>query len=503
MTETEADIQLGFPYDEELSSTDDCDVYMDKIGGRPIFFSETTFPPQEWARCKSCSNPLLLVTQMWAKLPKCRDRVFYVLGCNRKDCIKVGSWRVIKSTKSDESRTPKKGKRRRKPNGPSSPATSGKGQNDSPNSLEHAFGAMSLASDSKKVIQEETKSTPCTKSSDSNAPHFADFGSPSLMDAKTQNKQEDSSLKSAGSSGSGNMNFSSDIQSLLQARNQQLSVAAAKGKGSPQKGSGPARTKQGSSLAKPDPALADQVPSLTSGQSKFPNTPTKSNTDSNIRIEPLAERREAWCAASSFPAYLLEFASAATQTDNYEHEMGLLAAYKEFDVNMTDIGAGGADGATWAGEQYEKAEPGHFSKHFKRFQRTVEQAPEQCIRYSHNGQPVFYASDEIADELQSGPPPCERCQGPRSFEFQLMPMILAVLPTEQYAMDALAKINSECTKSEGSKKSIIADHSNGMEWGTILIYTCKQDCEDVNYRDVVGNTVVSYSEEYIAVQIET
>ncbi|KAI8854740.1 programmed cell death protein 2 [Chytridium lagenaria] len=152
------------------------------------------------------------------------------------------------------------------------------------------------------------------------------------------------------------------------------------------------------------------------------------------------------------PRVLLEFAyeeDSPDASEQYKYENKLYEQYRKsggipIDTDALDDGDDGS-GMSWAGEGYEKVRPKGYDKLFKRFYKTVEKEPEQCLRYAFNGQPLFYASDAVFQSLTTvGPPPCPQCQSPRVFEMQLMPAVLSLLPTEQLA----ARTRKEEAKAE-------------------------------------------------------
>lgn len=133
----------------------------------------------------------------------------------------------------------------------------------------------------------------------------------------------------------------------------------------------------------------------------------------------------------------------------------------------------------WAGEQYEKfCVPGADAS-FTRFQKRVAHYPRQCVRYTVAApdpdpraklpplQPptaLPFRDCQWAEEL-AALPICRGGCGSRlcRFELQLMPAVLAFLPTEQDAYLTHVK------PAERSTNPLISD---GMEWGTVMIFTC-------------------------------
>lgn len=91
-------------------------------------------------------------------------------------------------------------------------------------------------------------------------------------------------------------------------------------------------------------------------------------------------------------------------------------------------------------------------------------------RYKKGGEPLLYTKgDDVAKKVEAGDMGrCLGCQGPRSFELQIMPHSLTLLSTSDYALPS-----KEEEDTQGEKKPSLI---HGMDWGTLLIYTCEQDC---------------------------
>lgn len=190
------------------------------------------------------------------------------------------------------------------------------------------------------------------------------------------------------------------------------------------------------------------------------------------------------------------------RTDNYE-SMGIdMSRYKEYlDMEkemLMDIDEG--NGETWQGETYEKQHlPKGVDKQFKKFTERVECAPSQCVRYEFNGQPLFYTALRPKDQ-QLITSPCKYCNGPRVFEFQLMPNILSILPTTEFAakesaITAAKPIDAKVKNVD--TKTVLDSWNIGMEFGTILVFVCQKDCHQGLVEDV------SYMEETALIQYET
>ncbi|CAO3677819.1 unnamed protein product [Rhizopus microsporus] len=147
-------------------------------------------------------------------------------------------------------------------------------------------------------------------------------------------------------------------------------------------------------------------------------------------------------------------------------------------------------GETWQGETYEKQQlPKGFDKQFKKFTERVELEPSQCVRYEFAGQPLFYSALR-PQQQQLIMTPCKYCKGPKVFEFQLMPNVLSILPTTEYASEAEKSVNAN------NKKSLLDSWSAGMEFGTILAFVCQKDCHPGPMEEP------TYVEETVLVQYE-
>jgi pre-rRNA-processing protein TSR4 len=154
---------------------------------------------------------------------------------------------------------------------------------------------------------------------------------------------------------------------------------------------------------------------------------------------------------------------------------------------------------------------------FQRFADRLAENPEQILRYEWRGQPLLYTKkDRIGKLLSPHPaaaaaaasasidgkiklaassssssqaifsarvPRCENCNAKREFEMQITP----------YAILELEKEDGE--GEDGGEAVGLLD---GMDWGTILVGACGEDCAEVGRKaDEVG-----YVEEWVGVQWE-
>lgn len=122
-----------------------------------------------------------------------------------------------------------------------------------------------------------------------------------------------------------------------------------------------------------------------------------------------------------------------------------------------------------------------LDKTFQKFSDRIAQNPEQVLRYEFKGQPLLYSgTDDVATRFvvphgkagaTRGIPRCESCGAPRVFELQLVPGLIYEL-----------------------EKDEAMDFDDGMEWGTIIVGTCANNCGEAG--------TVSFREEWVGVQWE-
>ena len=111
--------------------------------------------------------------------------------------------------------------------------------------------------------------------------------------------------------------------------------------------------------------------------------------------------------------------SEGEDEDDRERENAELKKYQE----LVSQGKAGtlptSEVEKYAGDAEEDASK--KDKVFERFLRVTKRAPKQVVRYSRGGKPLWVSDKEIVENV----PNCEFCNGPRIFEFQIMPQLLA------------------------------------------------------------------------------
>ncbi|XP_075290264.1 programmed cell death protein 2-like [Opisthocomus hoazin] len=102
-------------------------------------------------------------------------------------------------------------------------------------------------------------------------------------------------------------------------------------------------------------------------------------------------------------------------------------------------------------EKYEKSEVKSGDRTFRKFMKRISVCPEQILRYSWGGQPLFITSPPA--DMDRGIPACSNCGSNRVFEFQLMPALVSMLQS---------------------------DSDLSVEFGTVIVYTCERSCWPTN-----------------------
>lgn len=123
--------------------------------------------------------------------------------------------------------------------------------------------------------------------------------------------------------------------------------------------------------------------------------------------------------------------------------------------NSSQISASSTKDKSWLGEVYEQT---RLDKCFQTFNDRVTFYPRQLVRYNPGGAPLPFHSTPWPTLK-----PCPRCQQELRFELQLMPAILSFLPVNQ---------DRYLTHIPADRRNQHPLFTDGMEWGTILVFTC-------------------------------
>ncbi|GKZ75774.1 hypothetical protein AnigIFM56816_000434 [Aspergillus niger] len=94
---SETNVLLGYAADEIVEDT------ISHLGGWPTWLDDATPPPGDFAKCKVCNQPMLLLLELHGDLPNDfpdDERRLYIFSCPRKACNrKPGSIRALRATR--------------------------------------------------------------------------------------------------------------------------------------------------------------------------------------------------------------------------------------------------------------------------------------------------------------------------------------------------------------------------------------------------------------------
>lgn len=226
--------------------------------------------------------------------------------------------------------------------------------------------------------------------------------------------------------------------------------------------------------------------SLASKPSQPPTTDLPATFAEKARISsppPAPAQKEPWPSQSSlpkpYPSYHLDADYESLDSDPPAPSK----TARDIDIE----GSGGKDDEKDAFEST-------IDKTFQKFADRLAQNPEQVMRYDFGGSPILYSKTDAVGKLflssasfasagkikpvsQLGHgtriPRCPNCSASRVFELQLVPQVIAELEIEEEGLE-------------------------GMEWGTVILGVCEEDCAE---RGVQAGEV-GWVEEWVGVQWE-
>ncbi|KAM0748335.1 hypothetical protein T439DRAFT_349633 [Meredithblackwellia eburnea MCA 4105] len=170
---------------------------------------------------------------------------------------------------------------------------------------------------------------------------------------------------------------------------------------------------------------------------------------------------------------------------------------------------GSSSGDGWAGEGYEVQKVKGVDDVFLQFQVRVSAEGSQCVRYNHSSTPIpFSSSSPTYSQLfplsssglgtyePSRVPSCSHCGGPSVFEYQLMPAIVSILSKLSYSQSKESSVKSPENEKhkEGSRVGAAPPDEDGVEFATVLVFTCLQEC--------VGEKDTTWREELVFIEME-
>lgn len=197
---------------------------------------------------------------------------------------------------------------------------------------------------------------------------------------------------------------------------------------------------------------------------KISNTTPPSNTQID----------ESWPDQTSFPpafpTYFLDADGEELEPETSAPSAVSGPSKTQYDLDDSTANASGRD-------SFESA----LDKTFQKFSDRIAQNPEQVLRYEFKGHPLLYSgTDDVATRFvvpygkagaARGIPRCDSCGAHRVFELQLVPGLIYEVEKDE-AMDL----------------------DDGMDWGTIIVGTCANNCGEAG--------AISFREEWVGVQWE-
>ncbi|XP_064480765.1 programmed cell death protein 2-like [Ornithodoros turicata] len=174
--------------------------------------------------------------------------------------------------------------------------------------------------------------------------------------------------------------------------------------------------------------------------------------------------------SGTFRSYYIEVVEepGSDQSELDSHVHSLLQQYQctEGSVFTKSSNEAAEKRVNYAEEHYEKTNIRHGDEVFYKFHKRLRRHPDQLIRFCWNGEPLFISKQPCTLKVAD----CIRCGANRCFELQIMPALIRNLQLEGVSF-------------QGSP----------VEFGTVLIYTCKQSC---------WSETDSWAEEFVFVQAD-
>lgn len=539
------ELYLGWAYDR-IEEQDRNNAYIDKIGGKPVWFNPNCPPPTNYAICDNCGGRLFLLMQLQGHITKRKyDRIFYVWGCNNSQCMgKKGSFKVLRAHKGTHFKKHTKivkNLNKKNENLPTKVELS----NESENNVDIKTSQSSINSENITSFKSNIDMEPVVidpkeyekeineikelndNSSNNNGFEFGfgnvtDFSwdTPTFGDVKNDDwgNFDDNNNNFGDSNGFGfgdnNNNADDDMEDLnklLELRNKKYVVEESDDDENEEK-----KIEKKIEMKKQEkeikPVEIPEVEKENAEENIENENENEKEEESAEEKEELEKIKQYWNEGKFFPDYYLDMDldQPNNEKDDYSHEKKLIEEYEK----QNKLKNGDNSEMNWGDEKYEKTDNKYYNKVFRKFNEVVQEEPEQCLRYCIKGEPLFYDNDEISKKYSNPKniPRCEKCGAMRTFEFQLMPNILSVLPTEKFITKRKPRKNIHNLKDANniSRSDLINQFDTGMEWGTILVFTCSKDCDideiqkhSSEDEDGMWREDISYYEELPVVEMES
>lgn len=416
LPQVETSVLLGIPDGAIESPSDLKDAAVSRIGGLPALLLPRA--PFDSSHCLHCKNPMELLVQLWAPLQDSPyDRAVYVWGCAKSGCQRMSgsarAWRGLRYNEDYALKIERKAARKQ-PHG-------------------------AAQSDLDARAKQRTVN-PFAMSGDMNTASSFGIGS-GMFHSVSQPVPHGAITSQVSASEEGNADSDSDSASSTSSRSSRSLVVA----------------------------LASAT-----------------LTDSLWNLSP-----------SYTPQYLSTISEYIPRPKNTLDERAT--------GGVTDIGAD-QESHAWTSEKYENSlRTDHV---FDRFNERASHEPQQCVRYDFGGIPLPFAGDDPYKQLfplfsgnsglvtvtksvfnvqdpstrrgydPTSIPSCPHCDSRRVFECQLMPNLINIIgpgTTGSAAGDSGATTDEE--RKEAMRKLLKGEaDGRGMEWGTVLVFSCEKDC---------------------------
>ncbi len=273
-----------------------------------------------------------------------------------------------------------------------------------------------------------------------------------------------------------------------------------------------------SELAAHDKELEEDLEKITKLERKAtgpvsPTVPTASSLSAAVSTSTATSASAATLSSSSSTSSTSSLSSSSSPSSSSSSSDAPAESVDAGDESATEQTTDGGkdEGKEEEPEQLQGAARESIDPVFVTFQHRVECNPDQILRYVPRSVRVAATASgaSSADQRLAEPlwvssvrrlmskhkiPACPRCKGPREFEFQIMPQLLYFMGKHDVISTrgaAAAKAHaSSSTSKEPMSSPLAAD--DGIDFGTLAVYTCRNNC--------VGENVGGYVEEFVHVQ---
>ena len=130
-----------------------------------------------------------------------------------------------------------------------------------------------------------------------------------------------------------------------------------------------------------------------------------------------------------------------------------------------------------AGDGYERTPKAE--KALQKYQHRIGRSPTQCLRYAYDTDPLWPSPKEDLEEHVLKVPCCA-CGAKRVFELQLLSTVLNELDVDSCRNQGESKQNcsrgSSGGENEEQRRRRMMMNNGGMDWSTVLVYSCADSC---------------------------